>query len=358
MIGLLESFNSWRMRRSAFNEIRSMVDGEIARAKLDDANPLNRSRMLARDGNLAEARHYLDLARERIPAIYYNSRDTIEVLLAIKDFAEAEKMAIAGMKQYSREPFYAESYAAIAQRKGDFTDGVVRWSAVRKKFQLREKPYSGLAACLRELGRYDEAEVVLREGLRHLPNAIGLRLEYCRMAEAQKDWEEAYRRWSEVAKVHHAGIVGAAQALHKMGRSKEALNLLKEARSRHPIEPSIAILQAEIAETALTEDEAVALWAVVRERFPLERAGYKQGIGFLRKAKLWDNAEKVALEGMSRFPVESWAHLDYAELATARRDWPEASARWRKVTATFPDNAFAKSRVAQAEAEIAKIGAT
>ena len=339
---------SWRDRRIAFSEMRRMTRAENDTLALSDANPLHRAQVSLDVGDKASARHYLALARERIPAYVESNPDTIEVLLGLEDFAECDAFALAGAKRYRRRPEFIEGYALSAERRPDLEEAVRRWAIARKKFPYRVRGYVAGVGCLRQLGRFDEAEALLRQALRQTPDDIRLLLERGRVLEARGDWNEAYQHWISLQDRHFAGIIGAAQALHKLGRTAEAEALLVAARPTNPIEPLIPILYARLAEESGNKAEAVKRWAFVRDRFPLERAGYIDGMRLLREQREWAEADAIGEAAVHRFPADEWPLVEYAFLAQASQDWPESAKRWAAVRAAFPDRKDAPQREADA----------
>jgi tetratricopeptide (TPR) repeat protein len=257
------------------------------------------------------------------------------------------------MKRFPRQPHYLEAYARAAERARDFDEAVRRWALVRKKFPGRTAGYVAAVSCLRQSGRLDEATALIRRAQALMPDDMTVILEAGRVVEAHGDWDEAYRYWYRVRTRHPGCFFGAAQALHKLGRTAEAEALLAEARHRYPIESGIAILNARIAGETGNTAEALKRWAFVRERFPLDRAGYQDGVRLLREQREWTEADAVAEQAIHRFPEEDWPLAEYAHLANARQDWSEAAKRWAAMAAAFPGREDAGRRAAEASAKAA-----
>ena len=352
---LVELFSSWRDRRRAFGELRRIASIEAATTSLDEGNPLNRAKVSLQAGDQDAARHYLQIARARIPEYVESNHDTLEVMLGLGDYDELDAFALARAKRSPRDPRYLEAYAASAEHRRDFAEAARRWAMVRRKFPNRRLGYVNGIGTLRQARRLDEAEALLQRGMRMLADDIGMAFEYGRMAEARDDWTEAHRRWSLVRERHPAGFIGAAQALQRLGRSKEAEALLAEGRSRYPVETGIYSLLADIAERAGDTPEAMRRWATFRNRFPLDARGYIEGLRLARMQQAWTNAEEIAREAIDRFRKESWPRTEYANLAHLRQDWPTASERWAAAVAAFPDRADLREREAEARAALARV---
>jgi tetratricopeptide (TPR) repeat protein len=294
------------------------------------------------------AREFLELARKKIPNHVLTSPDTVGILLRLGDFAELESLALIGAKRFPNQPHYLFGYALAAQRQRNLDEAVRRWAMVLKKFPNHQPAYVQSVGCLREAKRLDEAEALLRTALRKMPNDLFLLIEHCRLAEARGDWAAAYTRWESLRSRHRVAFDGAAQALHKLGRTAEAEALLEEGRVRYPTYENIAITLARIAEQTGNTAEALKRWAVVRERFPFERSGYTDPIRLLREQREWVTADAVALAAIQRFPSYPEPLADYANVAHARQDWAEAAKRWAALRTAFPDWKDTQQKEAQA----------
>jgi tetratricopeptide (TPR) repeat protein len=339
---------AWLERRRAFKDLDRVLSFESETLSLRDDNPLHRAKVSLQADDPQTARHFLNLARERIPDYVLTSPDTVEILLGLRDFVEADALTLKGAKRFPREPRYLEGYALSAETRRDFAEAVVRWAAVRKKFPYRKPGYISASYCLRNLGRIDEAERLVGRVMRLAPGDMGALLEWGRVAEARGDWEEAHRRWDSLRDKHPQGYVGASEALHKLGRVAEAEALLTEARLHFPIYEAIPLMYARIATESGDPAEALKRWAFVRQRFPFQRSGYSSAIQILREQQQWAEADAIAQEAIERFPAHPWPLEEYATLAQFRRDWAEAAKRWAALLAAFPDHAYARERQAQA----------
>jgi hypothetical protein len=133
--------------------------------------------------------------------------------------------------------------------------------------------------------------------------------------------------------------------------------LLVEARHSNMIEPLIPVFHAQLAQDSGNIAEALKRWAVVRERFPLEKAGYAEGLRLLRGQRDWAEADAVAQAAIHRFPADEWPLVEYAGLAHDRHDWAEAAKRWAAVRTAFPGREDALQREAEAKAAAEKIRA-
>jgi len=339
---------AWIERRRALKELQRIMAADAEQIAMQDNNPLDRAKVSLEMGDLKSARENFVRAREQIPMYVVTSPISVDVLLGLGDFEEAERFTLDGAKRFPRHPHYLEGYAQVAQRRGDLEEAVRRWAVVRKKFRNSKKSFVDGAVCLCGLDRLDEADALLKRALQLFPNDVAVLIPYNRISEARQDWAEAYQRWDPLRFRHIAGLIGAARALYKLGRATEAEELLAQGRLRFPLESGIAVLRAVAAQEAGNHAEALKRWEEVRQRFPFDRVGYVDGLVFLRKQQEWAEADAVALTAINRFPAQAWPLAEYASLAHVRRDWPEAAARWASLRAAFPEREDAYQREADA----------
>jgi hypothetical protein len=90
------------------------------------------------------------------------------------------------------------------------------------RFPTSTSAYLGGAAALRALGRNEEAESVLAEGVELCPGHAEVAVEYARLAHQHEDWAEAIRRWELVRERfpgNTAAQNGAEEARQRMQRT-------------------------------------------------------------------------------------------------------------------------------------------
>ena len=132
-------------------------------------------------------------------------------------------------------------------------------------------------------------------------------------------------------------LLAPIQALIAAGRLTEAGVLLDAAQFRFPDHAPFAVEAARVAQRQGVTDEALRRWQTVRERFPRSAAGVTGAAAALREAGRPADAEALLAAAVPQFPHDPGPAIDYAWLAHARRDWPEALHRWSKVRERFPD---------------------
>jgi tetratricopeptide (TPR) repeat protein len=194
---------------------------------------------------------------------------------------------------------------------------------------------------LRELGRLDEAEAVLREAIRCFPDLPDPLLDYARLAEARRESGEAAARW-KAARIlfpeRWLCYVGEALGLCQNGQLDEGEALLREAMERFPDEPQPILDHARVALLRRDWDEAAIRWQKARSRFPERPITYLCEAWALRELGHRDEAEALLREAMDKFPTEAQPVVDYARVSEARGDWPEAAHRWEAARRKSPSD--------------------
>lgn len=311
-------------------------------APIDDMltdDQLSAARNALDRGDRAEAERLWDKARLSNPLRVRGSEQALKVALELGRFDDAAEFMTAGQRASPRNPLFLEGLAMIAQTRGDYADGLLRWEQFRRQFPMRSEGYHQAAACLKLLNRVDDAEALLNRGLRKFPQDFLIHVERARLSEFKRDWPEAAKRWNVVYERHTScmGGLGVAVALREMGKFDEAETLLRALRARWPIDPHPSIALARIAHARGDLDEAITRWAFVRQRYPTMLYGHIDSARTLIAAGRADEAEAVLLDAIDRFKDETLPSVEYARLAHNRHDWAEADRRWSALRARFPD---------------------
>ncbi len=346
---MLHLLQDWRERRRVLRELGRLQEEEHARLALDESNLVNRAKQTLHAGDTAAANGYWDGALHKYPAFAKRHDDAVTILIGLKRFDEAEKLAVEAEKATRRAQF-AESYAAVAQARGDTEEAIRRWAEVRKKYPHSWKAYVQGLGCLIRANKADAAEELAKVATRRFPEVESAWMESARVAELRKDWPEALRRWELAGtKFRHSIIdLGIARVLMVSGRFDEADACLFQARSRNPTSPEITSERVRLARLRGDEQEEALRWADARRRFPLLPFGYREGFRRLLDMGRIAEAEEVLVAAIERFPNEPWPAEEYAEIASQRQDWVAAEVRWSAVRERWPQHERGYTRGAEA----------
>ena len=95
-------------------------------------------------------------------------------------------------------------------------------------------------------------------------------------------------------------------------------------------------------------ENACALWAQLRKRFPNHAAGFVRGAEALLHAGHLEDAEAIAAETIARFPDLAGGYHQRAEISMRRGDWEAACILWAQLRERFPNHAAGFVRGAEA----------
>jgi tetratricopeptide (TPR) repeat protein len=247
--------------------------------------------------------------------------------------------------------------ARRALKQGDRPQAVEIWRQMRARFPgLSATSEDGLSLAL-DLGYYDEAEAMLREGHRYQPDrkalfAMGL----ARVAYRRGDSEEAVRRCMTLLRTFPAMADGyhiAATCLTGLGRHEEADAMLERGVSNLPADFSINARYARQAMQRHAWPEALRRWGLMRGRFenpavPLGSAECLREMGHLAEA------EEMLTETSTHYGESNGLMAELANLASARGDLEEAVRCWKNAVRLFPSFAIAYTKGAEAMRKVGR----
>ena len=161
----------------------------------------------------------------QFPTLYATSEIGLNLTLDLGYYEEAERLTRDGRRRFPGHAlFFAVGSVRVAQHRGDLEETIRRCKILRRKFPHAEEGYAIAAKCLSDLGRDDEADVVIGRGVAKCSDDYDLCELHAERATQRRDWPEALRRWNVVWRRFEQirGLLGAAQCLMEMGRFAEA----------------------------------------------------------------------------------------------------------------------------------------
>jgi predicted Zn-dependent protease len=183
---------------------------------------------------LAELRKDWTTAMERwayVQDVHQHAVGTVGVASCLKylgRYDEAEALLNSRLHRFPLEFLVWIQFARISEHKEDWEEAVIRWGTVRKRFPRLPFGYLEGARLLARLGRGNEAEEVLREGMELIPDDAALLVEYASIAHARGAFDKAAERWSDLRTRfpnHSDGYKRGADALVALGRVAEAAEI-------------------------------------------------------------------------------------------------------------------------------------
>jgi tetratricopeptide (TPR) repeat protein len=194
--------------------------------------------------------------------------------------------------------------------------------------QQQEQSYLDAAAAAREAGRYEEAERILDAAIGRFPDAHQIVIARAWLANAQRHWAPALRRWEAVLSRYPdapAGYLGAANALRELGRLDEADAIAGVGVARCPQHEALVVAHAWLANARRDWPAALHRWADARARFPRNPWCCVGSAKALQGADRQDEAESVLAIAATMQPPKAdpiaTARLAF-EIARCRLDWP------------------------------------
>jgi tetratricopeptide (TPR) repeat protein len=329
----------WREQRAALKELKTLERDDEWRLMGDELNPLHQARVALERGQFETAGQRWEDARGRMPNFIYQSEDSLPILLGLKRFDEAEAFMNEGRRRSPRDHRWLKGLARIAYASGDIAEAARRWKAAQSGGMDSSEAWVQEGACLRALGRLDEAEAVFNHVLRLDPSDVGAWMERAKICEDRRDWPEAETRWRALTERHQAPhlFAGHAWALGQLGRFDEADAILERERARYPADLAIGITRSHLAERRGDLNAACERWAELLRVQPYFDRGYLERTKCLVHAERHVEADAVMREAIERFRNETWPLFEHAMLADRRQEWNEAVARWEAFRLRFPD---------------------
>jgi predicted Zn-dependent protease len=242
----------------------------------------------------------------------------------------------------SEAEFYNESLATLREvaTGQDVAEAIRLAEQLRSRFPHGAAGYRIGAKALRDSGRADEADALLRETIIRFPDEVWPLTESAWAALARGDWQEAIQHAEQIRErfpAHPAGYRVASPALRESKRLDEADELAIEGLARFPDEAWPLTERVLIAQSRGDWMAAIEQAEQLRERFPTHRAGYEVAAAALRAVKRFDDADALLRGAISRFPDEPWLLIDQAWSVRARNDRAEAIRLAEQLRTHFPD---------------------
>lgn len=206
-----------------------LVESELARATTDASTAMER-------GDLHEALRHWALVRSYAPADPAGYLRPALALSRAGGSEEAERILLAGIRNCTDTFELMIEYAWIAHYRSEWDEALDRWSRLATSFPRHSAGAVGVARCLVQLGKIDQAESYLA-GLEFAPaDDVDAGIAFAEIASSRRDWTEAVRRWGTLRSAypeHPRVIDGYGQALWQLN-SDEAETVSKP---RHNLIP-------------------------------------------------------------------------------------------------------------------------
>ena len=262
-------------------------------------------------------------------------RDWLDRRRALKELRKAQRDDIRDYREFFAQDIES---ARAALNLGQHALATERWVKARAPFpDLAIKSPEALELLL-DLGRFDEAEEMMREGQQRHPKEPFIAVGYARVAERRGDLEEAVRRCEALLRKFPdctAGYTLGADCLDTLKRHDEAEALLGRGVQTLPKDFTILRAHAMHAEQRGDLPTALARWRLVeRSEHPI--VGMLAVGRCLMALRRYAEAEEVLSEAGERFPTNGYTLTSIARLHTLKGNAEEAMRTWRLARERFP----------------------
>lgn len=174
----------------------------------------------------------------------------------------------------------AFGYARMAYARRDWRESIKRFQHLTECFPDFLDGYRFLGDLLYGQKRYDEADIVIAEGMSRFPAEPRLAVSYAwsghLKGDQTRDWRTACERWQSLVRTFPDERLGYAMlgfVLSKfLNRTEEAEVVLQEGMKRFPEDVAIAREHARAADYRNDWAEALRRWDALIERWPEDRS--------------------------------------------------------------------------------------
>ncbi len=304
-----------------------------------------------------EAERLWMMMRTVYPQIWYSYTGAATALCGVGRMDEAAAVLSDAAGRFPREHAIRHELGRLAVRRLDWPAAEAHWRAA---LTFETRPwwlYTELATALCALGRDADARQVLSDGAVASPSEPTIRHELGRLAVRQGDWPAAEGHWRAALTLAVRPwwvYTGLASALCALDRIEDARQVLSEAATTFPHEPTIRHELGHLAVRRGDWPQAEVHWRAALTFDPRPWWVYTELAGALEEQGRLAEAEAVLLDGQAHDPGEVSLFTAHARLAWDHEDWPAAVARWADARRRFPISEALSSGLYQALMRLAE----
>jgi tetratricopeptide (TPR) repeat protein len=171
-----------------------------------------------------------------------------------------------------------EELAWAAHYCQKWLEAAERWEVYRERFPDLETGFALGAIALIELGRFYEADALLRVAMEKFPDSPDVHSSYALAAHRRRDWRESLARCEAFRGKFPQANIGyslGATALCELGQYADADNLLRPALKEKPNEEELLEKYAWVAQLSDNAREAKRRWRKLKASYPNNQAAVK-----------------------------------------------------------------------------------
>ena len=258
------------------------------------------------------------------------------VLSEVKDLQKNEEWAL------ERDEGNPVNQALLALAAGDRKAAADRWEEALTRAPAFAKRSRSALDILMRLDRLDEAEALMREGMRREPRASYYAAGLASVIEHKGDLQAAVMQWTNVRKKfprEWMGFVRSASCLRRMGDISAAELLHKKSLELFPSQIHAWLEWGYTADASGDWSESLRRWQIVRDRYRHNIAcvGIARALEGLGR---FEEAERELADAQFRFPIIIEIAIARPRLAERMGRPEEAVALWADVRRRFPLDRF------------------
>ncbi|WP_370938472.1 tetratricopeptide repeat protein [Amycolatopsis sp. cg13] len=262
-----------------------------------------------------EALGRYDRALELDPEHGVALQSKIEALRALRRFPEAEAVAKAALGRGPEDPGLLVQRGWIRVDQYEYEQALEWFQRAADLEPGHAWAWRSRLTALASLRRYDQAEAVFEEAVRHCPDEPGVLMERVWLATGRFRFEESLEWCGRVLDLdpeYRPALAERVASLRRLRRFEEAEAAAEEAIGRRPDEPGLLVQRGWVQH---------------------DQGRYEEALGWFRRAQEVE-------------PGYAWALLAESSVCSGLRRFEEAKACARAVLDREPDNVAALTRMA------------
>ena len=240
---------------------------------------------------------------------------------------------------HDQDSLTAEMIAA--RQSNDVATAIDLADRLRRQYPEAESGYQFGAAMLRDCARFDEAVAVQAAAGLRFAERFWLLSEQVLLAQNRGEWQGAVaaaQALRERFPEHFLGWRVGFGALQKLGRSKEADQLLGEAVGCQPAQEWAMVEAIQRALSAGQMQDVARYSETLRMTAPNNAFGWKAGISALRSLDRLSEADEAVKQAGEKFVGEEWILSTAVYIAARRGDWEATRERAAVLRHAFREN--------------------
>jgi tetratricopeptide (TPR) repeat protein len=163
----------------------------------------------------------------------------------------------------------AQAWAAHESKK--WLEAAQRWEVYRERFPNTDEGFVLGSVALIELGRFYEADALLRLAMEKFPDSVQVHNDYALVAQHRHDWRETKARCEAFRAKFPQDKIGyslGATALCELEQYAEAESLIRQGLEWNPDDEELLEKHAWVAQFSGNEQEALQRWKKLRGEYP------------------------------------------------------------------------------------------